>query len=185
MATLTIPWKSLSFLEIWRAQNPSKITKNNSQGIIFVIISCQRVIALRHKKCDHNKKKNCKDYEISHVIPWKNHSFGPVLGRTDVLRIFISGPPIFFANVVAGSFFVGQSSGGNKRDKPKGTNAQDSQFFADFRRFLLIFAFPGNYSISVAQIFAENRRKPQIFAENRRKPQIFAETRLSHLVCPF
>ena len=76
-------------------------------------------------------------------------------------------------------------SGGNKRDKLKGTNAQDSQFFADFRRFLLIFAFPGNCSISGAQIFAENRRKPQIFAENRRKPQIFAETRLSHLVCPF
>ena len=35
--------KSLLFLEISRAQNPSKITKNNSQGIIFVIISCQRV----------------------------------------------------------------------------------------------------------------------------------------------
>ena len=76
-------------------------------------------------------------------------------------------------------------SGGNKRDKLKGTNAQDSQFFADFRRFLLIFAFPGNYSSSGAQIFAENHRKPQIFAENRRKPQVFAETRLSHLVCPF
>ena len=59
------------------------------------------------------------------------------------------------------------------------------RFFADFRRFLLIFAFPGNSSILEAQIFAENRRKPQIFAENRRKPQIFAETRLSHLVCPF
>ena len=66
-------------------------------------------------------------------------------------------------------------SGGHKRDKLKGTNAQDSQFSADFRRFLLIFAFPGNYSISGAQIFAENRRKPQIFAE----------TPLSHLVCPF
>ena len=76
-------------------------------------------------------------------------------------------------------------SGGNKRDKLKGTNAQDSQFFADFRRFLLIFAFPGKYSISGAQIFAENRRKPQIFAENRRNPQIFAGNRLSHLVCPF
>ena len=75
--------------------------------------------------------------------------------------------------------FLCMKSGGNKRDKLKGTNAQDSQFFADFRRFLLIFAFPGNCSISGAQIFAENRRKPQIFAENRRKPQIFAETRLS------
>ena len=59
-------------------------------------------------------------------------------------------------------------SGGTKRDKLKGTNARNSQFFADFRRFLLIFAFPGNYSILEAQIFAENRRKPQIFAENRR-----------------
>ena len=76
-------------------------------------------------------------------------------------------------------------SGGNKRDKLKGTNARDSQFSADFRRFLQIFAFPGNYSISEVQIFAENRRKQQIFAENRRKPQIFAETPLSHLVCPF
>ena len=53
-------------------------------------------------------------------------------------------------------------------------------FFADFRRFLLIFAFPGNYSILEAQIFAENRRFSQKTAENRRKPQIFAETRLSH-----
>ena len=52
-------------------------------------------------------------------------------------------------------------------------------------RILLIFGFPGNYSISGAQNFAENRRKPQNFAENRSKPQIFAETRLSHLVCPF
>ena len=55
----------------------------------------------------------------------------------------------------------------------------------NYAEIVLIFAFPGNYSISGAQIFAENRRKPQIFAENRRKPQIFAETRLSHLVCPF
>ena len=38
-----ISGKSLSFLEILRVQIPSKITKNNSQGIIFVIISCQRV----------------------------------------------------------------------------------------------------------------------------------------------
>ena len=66
-------------------------------------------------------------------------------------------------------------SGGNKRDKLKGTNAQDSQFFADFRRFLLIFAFPGT----------DFHRKPQETADFRRKPQICAETPLSHLVCPF
>ena len=38
-----ISWKCLSFLDISRAPNPSKIMKNNSQGTIFVIISCQRV----------------------------------------------------------------------------------------------------------------------------------------------
>ena len=36
--------KSLSFPEIVRVQIPAKITKNNSRGIIFVIISCQRVL---------------------------------------------------------------------------------------------------------------------------------------------
>ena len=39
-----ISGKSLSFLETLRVQIPSKITKNNSQGIIFAIISCQRVV---------------------------------------------------------------------------------------------------------------------------------------------
>ena len=38
-----IPRKSRSFPEILRVQILSKITKNNSQRIIFVIISCQRV----------------------------------------------------------------------------------------------------------------------------------------------
>ena len=32
-----IPWKSASFPEILKVRTPSKITKNNSQGIIFVI----------------------------------------------------------------------------------------------------------------------------------------------------
>ena len=40
--------KSLPFPEILRVQNPLKITKNNSPGIIFVITSCQRVM-LEHK----------------------------------------------------------------------------------------------------------------------------------------
>ena len=67
----------------------------------------------------------------------------------------------------------------NFRGELKGINwmgqtEPNSQFCANFRWFLLIFlAFPGNYSISEKQIFAENRRKPQIFTENRRKPQIF------------
>ena len=38
-----IPWKSPSFPEISKVWSPSTITKNNSQGIIFVIILCQRV----------------------------------------------------------------------------------------------------------------------------------------------
>ena len=42
-----IPWKCLSFLDISRARNASTIMKNNSQGIIFVIISCQRVLDLQ------------------------------------------------------------------------------------------------------------------------------------------
>ena len=63
--------------------------------------------------------------------------------------------------------------------------AEFAIFFADFRRLLQIFAHPENYSISKAQIFAEDRRKPQIFAENCLKPQNFAETHLSHLACPF
>ena len=62
-------------------------------------------------------------------------------------------------------------SGGTKRDKLKGTNARNSQFFADFRRFLLIFAFPGNYSILEAQKTAGNRRFSQKTAENRRFSQ--------------
>ena len=40
-----IPWKSPSFPEILRARTPEMITKNNSQGIIFVTISCQRVVS--------------------------------------------------------------------------------------------------------------------------------------------
>ena len=52
--------------------------------------------------------------------------------------------------------------------------------FAVFQLYkLLIFASPGNYGISDAQILANFRRKPQIFAENRRKLRNFAET-----VCP-
>ena len=37
-----IPRKSRSFPEIQRAQNQSRIPTNNSQGIIFMAISCQR-----------------------------------------------------------------------------------------------------------------------------------------------
>ena len=57
-------------------------------------------------------------------------------------------------------------SRGIKRDKLNGTNG------AEFAVFSQIFAFPGKYSTSEAQIFAENCRKPQIFAE----------TGLSHLL---
>ena len=44
-----ISGKSVSFQEILRAQIPSKITTTSSQGIIFVIVTCQRVhILLEH-----------------------------------------------------------------------------------------------------------------------------------------
>ena len=36
-------WRCLSFLDISRGQNATKITKSHSQGILFAIISCQRV----------------------------------------------------------------------------------------------------------------------------------------------
>ena len=49
-------------------------------------------------------------------------------------------------------------SRGIERDKLEGTNGAK---FAVFRRFSLIFADPGNYSISEAQIFGDFRRKPQ------------------------
>ena len=39
-----IPCKSLSFLEMLRVQNPLKITKTYSQGVIFVVISCQKTV---------------------------------------------------------------------------------------------------------------------------------------------
>ena len=38
-----ISGKTLSFPEILRVQFPSKIPRNNSQGVIFAIISCHRV----------------------------------------------------------------------------------------------------------------------------------------------
>ena len=52
-----IPRKSPSFQEISRVQNPSRITKNNSQGIIFVIISCQRVREKRRKLKKNGQKR--------------------------------------------------------------------------------------------------------------------------------
>ena len=63
-----------SFLGNWREQNPSKITKNNSQGIIFVIISCQMVVALYRamrlrfpywfESCDANSPRNVKNTSL-------------------------------------------------------------------------------------------------------------------------
>ena len=42
-----IPWTSRSFPKNFGVQNRLTITKNNSQGIIFAILSCQRVITPR------------------------------------------------------------------------------------------------------------------------------------------
>ena len=53
-----------------------------------------------------------------------------------------------------------QNQGEFKGTISKGQTEPDSQFLGD-RRSLLIFAFPGIYSIWEVQIFAENRWKPQ------------------------
>ena len=65
-----------------------------------------------------------------------------------------------------------------------GQTEPNSHFFADFRLFSQIFAFPRNYSIWEAQIFAGNRRKPQETADFHRKPQETAEFRRNRFV-PF
>ena len=65
------------------------------------------------------------------------------------------------------AWFQGELKGTN----PMGQTEPNSQFFADFRWFLQIFAFPGNYSTSGAQIFAGNRRFSQKTAGNRRFSQ--------------
>ena len=56
-----ISWKCISFLDISITQNPSKITKTISQGIMFVIISCQRVhgivVAMRSSSTDYRSWK--------------------------------------------------------------------------------------------------------------------------------
>ena len=69
-----IPWKCLSFLDILRAQNPSKITKNNSQGIIFVIISCQRVEKCRYSTMWNSQRTD----EALWTIPATSPSFGGI-----------------------------------------------------------------------------------------------------------
>ena len=58
--THAISWKTRSFSEISRTQNSSKITKNNSQGIIFGIISRQRVLTCctGNRHCDSNGDLN-------------------------------------------------------------------------------------------------------------------------------
>ena len=50
-----ISGKSLSFPEISRVHFPSRITKNNSRGIIFVIISCQRVSCTPNIELQHGE----------------------------------------------------------------------------------------------------------------------------------
>ena len=54
---------------------------------------------------------------------------GPVLGRTDFSRIFIFGPPDFFADFVAGFFlliFVGKSA---QKNPPGKSPAKSSKIY--------------------------------------------------------
>ena len=71
---------------------------------------------------------------------------------------------------------------GIKRDKLNGTNGAKFAVFRRFSLILQIFVFPGKYSISEAQLFAENRRFSQKTTGNRR---ILQKRVLSHLVCPW
>ena len=79
---------------------------------------------------------------------------GPAMGRTDFSRIFIFGPPDFFADFVAGFFlliFVGKSA---QKNPPGKSPAKSSKIYAtripdaflqrgraknDFRHFATIF----------------------------------------------
>ena len=45
-----VTWKCPSFPEIFRVQLPARITKNNSQGMFFVAISCQRACPVDEAK---------------------------------------------------------------------------------------------------------------------------------------
>ena len=71
-----IPTKCLYFLEISRVQNASEIMKNHSQGIIFVVISCQSVVRKNRRDCALRFLK---------AASWQNRFF------TD----FFLEPPIF------------------------------------------------------------------------------------------
>ena len=73
-------------------------------------------------------------------------------------------------------------SGGNKRDKLKGTNARDSQFSADFRRFSLFLGIPAFQRRRFSQKTAGNRRFSQEIADFCRNP--FVPCSLSLLVPP-
>ena len=74
-----IPWKSPSFPEILKVRTPWKITKNNSQGIIFVIISCQRVVVLISFR-SREELKPPKPRKVSKKSP--ERSLGPPRPRT-------------------------------------------------------------------------------------------------------
>ena len=62
-----VPWRGLYCLEISRVQHASKITKNNFQWLIFVIISCQRVYRHATARCgligSHQFQKGPKTLE--------------------------------------------------------------------------------------------------------------------------
>ena len=77
--------------------------------------------------------------------------------------------------------FLERVSRGMKRDKLNGTNGAEFPVFADFCWFLIYLGMI-NCSISEAQLFAENHRKPQSFAEFCRN--LFVPFSLSRLLPP-
>ena len=96
-----ISGKSLSFPEILRVQIPSKITKNNSRGIIFVIISRRRVISLSSLGSvaavpTHNSRVSFVLETFAQLLPWAPH-FWPVhcFASSSLLALTMNGSPPF------------------------------------------------------------------------------------------
>ena len=83
------------------------------------------------------------------------HQLGSAFGRTDFSRIFIFGPPDFFADFVAGFFlliFVGKSA---QKNPPGKSPAESSKIYTTKILRHISADWPGQHQ--------ENKHKPSIF----------------------
>ena len=103
--------KSLFPVDFEGAKPPEIITKNNSQGIIFVIISCQRVSTFLVMEW-------CFRYSETPLSPVSWHSMGLQQHRTQTASkkwTFLAPPPFCFC---LGGFFLSFSFGRRDRLRP-------------------------------------------------------------------